>query len=460
MTAIVVLCVVNVSVGGVYAYFQWRLGQIRRITAPTLDADTGETMNVLVVGSDSRARLTGEQAAQAGKGEVTGERTDTIMVVHINPRSKRAVLVSVPRDLYLPISGTGHSDRVNTAFSIGGPSGLIATVQQGLGIKINHYAEVDFVGFQGIVDAVGGVTVYVPAPARDDYSGLEIGQPGCISFDGNMALAWVRARHYEYMSEGKWVEDPRADLGRIQRQQDFIRRTLSKAVSSGLSNPLTFNRLFALVTGNLTVDSAMSTRDMTSLARRFRSFDPDSIETMTLPTTDETIDRAAVLTLNKDEAKPEIDALNGVEPAPPSAALAGAPGEAAMTVPNIPRPNVRVRVLNGTGEPGRAAKAAAALKSAGFTVTGTGDSDDPVTSPTLVRFRPGAIGRGLVLAAALQSKAELQQDPAVKGADVVVVLGTDDKGVRATDPAAAIVTTTTAAPEPAPVPSAAPEKKC
>src|SRR5207253_10180496 len=107
--------------------------------------------------------------------------------------------------------------------------------------------------------------VSVPAPARADYSGLEIGTPGCVSLAGDQALAWVRSRYYEYLSNGNWIKAPRSDLGRIQRQQDFIRRTLSKAVSSGLSNPLTFNRLLAIATANLTVDSAMSTSDMTTL---------------------------------------------------------------------------------------------------------------------------------------------------------------------------------------------------
>jgi LCP family protein required for cell wall assembly len=457
---IVVLCVTNIGVGGVYAYLRWRLGQIDRVSAPSLDEDTGETMNVLLVGSDSRARLTGEQAAQAGKGQVTGERTDTIMIVHIDPHTQRAVLVSIPRDLYLPIAGTTRSDRVNAAYSTGGPPALVETVQQGLGVKINHYAEVDFVGFQGIVDAVGGVTVYVPAPARDAYSGLEIGSPGCISFDGNMALAWVRSRYFEYQTNGQWIQDPRSDLGRIQRQQDFIRRTLSKAVSSGLSNPLTFNRLLAIATANLTVDSAMSTSDITTLARRFRALDGDALETMTLPTTDVTINGAAVLTLNKDEAQPEIDALNGVEPPPPAAPPAGA---VPTSIPNIPRPDVKVRVLNGTGIEGRAAKAATSLKSAGFTVAGTGDSNESLKGETVIRFRPGAVGRAQVLASVLESPAQLMQDPAIKGADVVVVLGTEDKGVRAgasSDAAAEVTTTTTAAPEPTPVPSDAPEKTC
>jgi LCP family protein required for cell wall assembly len=388
---------------------------------------------------------------------VTGERTDTIMMVRIDPHTNRTILVSIPRDLYLPIAGTNRSDRVNSAYSVGGAPALVETVQQGLGVKINHYAEVDFVGFQQIVDAVGGVTVYVPAPARDNYSGLEINNPGCVSLAGEQALAWVRSRYYEYLSDGKWIQDPRSDLGRIQRQQDFIRRTLSKAVSAGLSNPLTFDRLLNIATSNLTVDSGMSTNDITNLARRLKSLDPDSIETLTLPTTDVTINGAAVLTLNREDAQPEIDAMNGIEPVVPVAPVAGAPGAPPTTVPNIPPANVRVRVLNGTGTAGRATKAANGLKEAGFNVVGTGDRTGTPAAETVVQFRPGAVARALVVAAALESPAVLQQDPAVKGADVVVVLGTDDKGVKA---GAATTTTTAPAPEPTPVPTGAPPKTC
>jgi LCP family protein required for cell wall assembly len=451
---IVIVGLTNVTVGGAYVYLKWRLSQIHKVKIPGLASDVGQTMNVLLVGSDSRARLTGEEAEQAGKGEVTGERSDTIMLLRLDPHQNKALLVSIPRDLYVPISGTNHSDRVNTAFSLGGAPALIDTIQKSLGVQINHYASVDFVGFQGIVDAIGGVTVYVPAPARDDFSGLDIPTPGCVSLKGEQALAWVRSRHYQYLSHGQWIDDPRSDLGRIQRQQDFIRRTVSKAVSSGLSNPFTFNRLFGLVVNNLTVDSNMSTEDMTNLARRFRSLDPDSIDTRTLPTTDTNINGAAVLLLNGDEAKPEIDALNGKQEAPAPPAPAEGP---TTTVPSVPPSAIHVRVLNGTGTEGNATKVSTALKGAGYNIVGAGNVSGPLSEDTIIRYRPGALARGLVVASAMQSKAVLQQDPNVRDADVVVVLGTGDQGVK---PGLATTATTAAPLEPTPTPSDAPPKTC
>ena len=159
------------------------------------------------------------------------------MVLHIDPRQEQAAILSIPRDVVVPIAGTDVVDRVNAAFSLGGAEGLIATVQQSLGITINHYVEVDFVGFKDIVDAVGGVEIYLPRWARDFTSGLDLPKIGCVSVNGTQGLAFVRSRHYEELVDGKWVTDPSGDFGRINRQQDFIRRMLKKALSAGITNP-------------------------------------------------------------------------------------------------------------------------------------------------------------------------------------------------------------------------------
>ena len=156
-TAFTAFCTFWVGLG--YVYVQRRLAQINRVNLPALGADSGSVMNVLLVGSDSRANLQGSVAEGFGKGEVEGQRSDTVMILHIDPGSQKAAIVSVPRDLYVPIAGTNFSDRVNAAFALGGPDQLIATVQQALSIPIHHYVQVDFVGFKDIVDTVGGVTM-------------------------------------------------------------------------------------------------------------------------------------------------------------------------------------------------------------------------------------------------------------------------------------------------------------
>ena len=332
IAATLVILAGNLTVGSAYAYFQWRLDQIERVRIPGLVPDEpGQVMNVLLVGSDSREDLSGEAADQAGQEEVTGERSDTIILLHVDPREQKAGILSIPRDLYVPIAGTDGSDRVNVAFALGGAERLLATVQDGLGIQINHFAEVDFVGFREIVDALGGVSVFVPNPARDTFSGLDLPRAGCVGLNGEQALGWVRSRHYEYLTGGRWVEDPRGDLGRIGRQQDFLRRVMKKAARTGITNPLRLNRLIGIGVRTLTVDAAMSTSDIASLARRFRTVDPDTVDTLVLPTEPKTIGGKQVLVLDQPEARAAVDRLNGGgETAGPAA---GAPPTSAPSGP-------------------------------------------------------------------------------------------------------------------------------
>jgi len=439
-----------VAAGSGYAYLRWRLNQINKVTLPDLTEDKGSVMNVLLVGSDSRDRLTGDLADQAGKNLVTGQRSDTIMVLHVDSQAQKAALLSIPRDLYVKIAGTTKSDRINSSFSSGGPETLIQTIKDNLGIQINHYMEVDFVGFRDIVNTVGGVNVYVPAPARDTMSGLDIKEPGCIRFDGDVGLSWVRSRHYEYYESGKWREDPTSDIGRIQRQQDFIRRMMRKAVSSGLTNPLTLNRLVGIGVKDVTIDSAMSTSDLVRVARRFKSLDPDTVDMLTLPTTDANIGGAAVLKLNQGEAKSYIDRLNGIAQRPSGA-------------PDIRPHDVRVRVLNGNGTEGAATKAAVDLAVPGFTVADKGDADNFKYAHTTIRYATGQKAKADLLARYLQSGATITEDTTLRTVDATVAVGADYRGVRAQPvpgdtASSAPATTVTTSPSGIPQPKGAPSQ--
>ncbi|HYX44405.1 MAG TPA: LCP family protein [Acidimicrobiales bacterium] len=348
IAATLVILAGNLVVGLAYAYFQWRLDQIERVQVAGLVPDeAGQVMNVLLVGSDSREGLSGDAADQAGKEEVSGERSDAIILLHVDPREQKAGILSIPRDLYVPIAGTDESDRVNAAFALGGAERLLATVQDGLGIQINHFAQVDFVGFREIVDALGGVTVFVPNPARDTLSGLDLPRAGCVELNGEQALAWVRSRHYEYLTGGRWVEDPRGDLGRIGRQQEFLRRVMKKAASTGVTNPLRLNRLIGIGVRNLAVDASMSTTDIAWLARRFRTVDPDTVDTLVLPTEPKTIGGKQVLILKQQEAKAAVDRLNGAAtaggapapgPPPTSARRPGSTAAPQTTAEATPEP--------------------------------------------------------------------------------------------------------------------------
>ena len=417
LTAFVALCVLAAGAG--LLYVRYRLGQIDRLDLGGLADDAGGPMNVLLVGSDSRARLTGEAAAQAGKGLVEGERSDTIMVLHVNPREKKAAILSIPRDLHVPIPGAGRSDRINVAYSLGGPQRLVSTVRNALGIDVHHYVEVDFVGFKSLVDTLGGVRIYVPAPARDQFSGLSIRQPGCVRLDGDQALGWVRSRHFQYYSAGRWREDPSGDLGRIQRQQDFIRRTMKTAVSTGLTNPLRLNRIIGIGVKDVTMDSAMSTKDVVRLANRFRSLDPDTVDMLTLPTRPANVGGHSVLKV-QPEARAYIDRMNGKAPV-------GAGGGPSAVQPG----DIRVRVLNGTGADEAASRVGQALEERGFNVADKGDADSFRYGRTLVRHAPGQSAKAHLLQRHLQSGAQVQEDRSLRTVDVALVIGGDYAGLRA-----------------------------
>src|SRR3712207_2662109 len=143
-------------------------------------------------------------------------------------------------------------------------------------------------------------------------TGLDIPKAGCNELDGYQALAFVRSRYYESYERGRWVPGSNSDIDRIARQQDFIRRIMKKAVSSGLSNPLTLNRLIDIGVDNVRVDQQMSTKEIPPLARRFRSIDPDAVDMLTLPTTDGYAGGADVQLLDTKKAQEYIDRLNGL----------------------------------------------------------------------------------------------------------------------------------------------------
>ena len=125
---------------------------------------------------DSAANLAADDPARDGRGNVGGLRSDTVMILRVEPGAERASLLSLPRDLWVPLAGGGNQ-RINSAIQNGGPSELIDTIEQYFGIPIHHYVQVDFAGFQELVDVVDGVSVYFPAPARDTHSGLDVDTP-------------------------------------------------------------------------------------------------------------------------------------------------------------------------------------------------------------------------------------------------------------------------------------------
>ena len=223
------------------------LGSAPADTFPQADPTV---VNFLIVGTDN-VSCTG-----------TDTRTDTIMVVRLDPTNHRAALLSFPRDLWVDIPGGGRA-RINVAYRPNDPQLLIDTLFAEFGVTIDHFIQLDYCGFKNLVDAIGGVTVPVAYPLRDTATGLFVPVAGCTLFDGNTALAYVRSRHFEYQdATGMWHEDPSADLGRIARQQDFVERVLQSASSAGVLHPQMISAVYAAVRNDTVVDTGLTISKM------------------------------------------------------------------------------------------------------------------------------------------------------------------------------------------------------
>ena len=282
-----------VLIGGALssAYVGWRVAQIHRVRVEGLvPAGPSSPQNVLLAGSDSRAGESAGAAQHFGTAaQVTGRRSDVIILVHLDPRTGSASMLSIPRDLFVPIAGSASPNRINVAFDQS-PGVLVKTVSQALGITINHYAEEDFSGLQGLTDAVGGVCLSFPYPVRDgapagagNESGLSIPHAGQNVLHGPMALALVRSRYYQYFTNGRWHVDGTGDIGRIQRQHEYMRALAAKALHASIANPLTANAVLSRATRDVRVDTTFTNIGLVRLGLALRSVRPTAIPSWTLP---------------------------------------------------------------------------------------------------------------------------------------------------------------------------------
>ncbi len=399
------------TAAGMVAYARWKFEQIPRYGDITLaHAATGEPQNFLLVGSDSREVLDQDDPGSSAffdGTEPSGQRSDTVLVARVDPEAERVQLLSIPRDLWLPIAGTGSEDRINTAYSSGRQT-LIDTIEESLGIPINHYIEVDFEGFQHLVDAIHGVPMWFDTQMRDQHSGLWIAGEGCVTLDGQQALALARSRYLEYVEDGRWNTDPTADLGRITRQQELVVEAVRRAASLDLTDPGRFNELLDIGVDSLGIDEDLSFDDLAGLALRFRDIGSDTVINRTLPVEDYTTGGGAqVLRIVEPDADTVLGRFRGT-------------GSADYT-PGL----VQVEVDNGTGQTGQAESVGEALDAVGFIVTSTETLDSLPLAVTQVHFAPGEIEAADLVARHLTAGAELVENPDVAQGTVVVVTGMD-----------------------------------
>ncbi len=248
-------------------------------SAPTTTIFLAEpdAANFLVVGADTGG--CSDQVNTADRSDL-GERSDTIMLWRANPETNQLAVLSFPRDLYVDIRG--RKDRINASYKRDDPSKMIEVLSTNFGVPVDHYVQVDFCAFRQLVDAVDGVEVPFEYPARDASSGLVVTNTGCVNLDGDQALSYVRSRKYQYEDppgSGTWKRDNTSDFGRIARQQDFLRRVVSKVINDGLYSPDVASALITTNREYLVTDTGLTVRRLLEFANTLRSLDPADITT-------------------------------------------------------------------------------------------------------------------------------------------------------------------------------------
>ncbi|MFB7270492.1 LCP family protein [Streptomyces sp. NPDC056244] len=412
----------------------------------------GQGLNLLLVGTDGRDRITQDERRAYRLGGAPCHCTDTIMLVHLSENGERASVVSVPRDSYAqlpehtdPATGKqhrSHAVKLNAAYAEGGPNLTVRTLEHMTGVKINHYLEVDFASFMKTVDALGGVEICTPKALKDSYTGLDL-TPGTHKLNGGQALQYVRSRHV----------DGAADLGRMRRQQRFLAALISQATSSGvLLNPVKFRDVTTTMLSSVRADAGFGTEQMLALNEAMRGFSPSSSEFTSVPLAgkgsgvavkgvgstvkwDPVKSKALFRALRED--RPLTSRKSRQEPVPvPSAAGGGQQGNGRQAVlVEVAPEQIRVQVYNATRKDGLGRRADEALRATGFATTGSPlNADERDLARTVVLYDPRWDRSAKSLAAALpgsELRPARQQGPTLK-----VMIGTDYKGVTPVTPVA------------------------
>ncbi|WP_116453374.1 LCP family protein [Blastococcus litoris] len=414
----------------------WYLGQVADASVNRTDAiptegnegiGNGEAMNLLLVGNDSRASATEDELDVLNTTAHDGINTDTMILVHVPADGSKASFVSFPRDSYVEIPGYGW-DKLNAAYAYGyqyeaadnatdaerqssGAQLLIQTISGLTGLQIDHYAEVDLLGFFQLSEVVGGVEVNLCAPAKDGYSGVDL-PAGVQTITGEQALAFVRQRHGL----------PRGDFDRIIRQQTFIGGMVRKMLSENVLLDLGKQRqLVQAAADALTVDQTM---DLLGLATQMQSVTAGSVDFQTVPYVGDDTDEAGryILRLEDEDALHAFFADLSAEPEAPAA-----PSEPAAPETVAPS-EVSVAVYNGSGISGLASSTAASLEAEGYVVTSTGNADSSQYTGTEIRYAAGDQALANTLAASIPGATTAQADEPTPGT-LELVIGSNFNGV-------------------------------
>ncbi|MGW0533634.1 LCP family protein [Streptomyces sp. NPDC003032] len=390
---------------------------------------SGNGMNVLLVGTDGRDKITPEEKQKYRLGGAPCHCTDTIMIVHISEARDRASVVSLPRDSYavLPAhtdQATGekhsaHPNKINAAYAEGGPNLTVRTVEHMTKVKIDHYLEVDFTSFIKTVDVVGGVEICTARPLMDSHTGLNLAI-GTHAMNGGEALQYVRSRYV----------DGASDLGRMQRQQRFLAALIAKATSTGvLLNPVKFRDVTHTLLGSVRADNGFGTSDMLGLGQAMRGFSPSSSEFTTVPLSTEAQNLPGIGSTLKWHPTKSVKLFKTLREDRP---LASHKGKSKAALVDVSPQQIQVQVDNGTGVPGLGKRVDTELRATGFSTTGVpGNAPNSLTAPakrTVVTYDPRWDRSARTLATALPG-CEMRMVNG-QGATLKVIAGTDFKGVR------------------------------
>jgi LCP family protein required for cell wall assembly len=450
--------VVLLAAGGFWVIYHSVFGNIAHIDAFDALAKNGITrpaadakaQNYLLVGSDTRAGADGVYNAAKGSPDYTsGQRSDTMMLVHVPTGPAKASIISFPRDSWVTIpqwtdSKGGHHPehqaKLNAAFSEGGSPLLVATLEKLSGIRVNHVIQIDFTGFKNMVNALGGITVCVRTTRHDHDSGdnLVAGSPHLIK--GDAALAFVRDR--------KGL--PGGDIDRIADQQYFLSVVLHKVLSAGtLTNPAKLLSFATAAAKSMTTDNGFGLRSMETLATRLHSIDPAHVTFLQVPIANSSarMDGQSVVELDTAHLGAVFAAMKDNTGQP--TVVATKPTTAAPTTPAVPLivspSKIRVRVANGSGRAHLAVQTAQDLKNGGFTAVTAGNAVN--TAKTTVFYGTGYADSARTLAAAVPgSTIKLKTS---LGRTLELVIGDNFTSVvKVTVGKTAGTTTTTVAPKP------------
>ncbi len=369
-----------------------------------------EPRNILIIGTDAFEGLSSDDPVVNGRN--AGQNlADVIMILRVDPRTGTARLLSVPRDSRLELPD-GSTQRVNAATMLGnGPKSLVQTIKRNFGISIDNYVQVDFASFEKLVEVLGGVPVYFTTPVRDRTTGLYVDTPGCVRLNPSQALAYARSRHFEFEFMGKWLTDGTGDLGRITRQQDFIKRAIRSASDKGVRNPQTAIGVVDAAVGAVVLDDTLSVDVILQLLSQFRTFNPDDLVTEQVPTESAPSDGVAYQEVVWDQALPLLEQFWGVDPA-----VGVQPG------------NVIVDVRAGSGDQERANLVASAFDARGFDAEAYTNRSG--SGGVTITYGPAGRDAAVLVARYLDVVPELELDESIVGNRVILDVDDEVTGVR------------------------------